>query len=102
MENTSLDRLNTLEGEALAALATIGDSDALLAWQGKYFGTKRNKGELELAMSALGSLSKEERPAFGKRANEVMTVVARALSDRDIDDLAAWYGSIRIEAKPPD
>ena len=38
----------------------------------------------------------------GKRANEVMTVVARALSDRDIDDLAAWYGSIRIEAKPPD
>ena len=38
----------------------------------------------------------------GKRANEVMTVVARALSDRDIDDLAAWYGSIRIEAKPAD
>ncbi|MET0918352.1 MAG: cytochrome c [Burkholderiales bacterium] len=38
----------------------------------------------------------------GKRANEVMAVVARPLSDRDIDDLAAWYGSIRIEAKPPD
>ena len=38
----------------------------------------------------------------GKRANEAMTIVARALSDRDIDDLAAWYGSIRIEAKPPD
>ena len=38
----------------------------------------------------------------GKRANEVMAVVARPLSDRDIDDLAAWYGSIRIEAKPLD
>jgi cytochrome c553 len=38
----------------------------------------------------------------GKRPNEVMRVVARPLTDRDIDDLAAWYGSIRIEAKPPD
>ena len=38
----------------------------------------------------------------GKRANEMMSVVARPLSDGDIDDLAAWYGSIRIEAKPPD
>ena len=37
----------------------------------------------------------------GKRANEVMAVVAKPLSDRDIDDLAAWYGSIRIDAKPP-
>lgn len=38
----------------------------------------------------------------GKRANEMMSVVARTLSDRDIDDLAAWYGSIKVEAKPPD
>ena len=38
----------------------------------------------------------------GKRVNEVMSVVARPLSDRDIEDLAAWFGSIRIEAKAPD
>jgi cytochrome c553 len=38
----------------------------------------------------------------GRRANEVMSVIAKPLTDRDIDDLAAWYGSIRIEAKPPD
>jgi cytochrome c553 len=38
----------------------------------------------------------------GKRGNEVMAVVARTLSDRDIDDLASWYASIRVEAKPPD
>jgi cytochrome c553 len=37
----------------------------------------------------------------GKRANEVMAVIARPLSDADIDDLAAWYASIRIEAFPP-
>lgn len=37
----------------------------------------------------------------GKRPHEVMTIVAKPLSDADIEDLAAWYASIRIEAKPP-
>lgn len=38
----------------------------------------------------------------GKREHEMMTVVARGLSDEDISDLAAWYSSIRIEAKMPE
>jgi cytochrome c553 len=37
----------------------------------------------------------------GKRRHEVMNVVAKPLSDADIDDLAAWYASIKIEATPP-
>ncbi|HEX7888554.1 MAG TPA: c-type cytochrome [Ramlibacter sp.] len=37
----------------------------------------------------------------GKRAHEVMGVIAKPLGDADIDDLAAWYGSIRIEAREP-
>ena len=37
----------------------------------------------------------------GKRRHEVMSVVAKPLSDADIDDLAAWYASIKIEATPP-
>lgn len=37
----------------------------------------------------------------GKRRHEVMSVVAKPLSDGDIDDLAAWYASIKIEATPP-
>ena len=32
----------------------------------------------------------------GKRANEVMGVIAKPLSDQDIDDLAAWYASIQL------
>ena len=32
----------------------------------------------------------------GKRANEVMAVMAKPLSDTDIDDLAAWYASIKV------
>jgi cytochrome c553 len=35
----------------------------------------------------------------GKRANEVMAVIAKTLTDKDIDDLAAWYGSIELAVK---
>ena len=37
----------------------------------------------------------------GRRPSEVMAVIARPLSDADIDDLAAWFASIRVEAKAP-
>lgn len=37
----------------------------------------------------------------GKRSHEVMAVIAKPLSDADIDALAAWYASIRIEVKLP-
>ncbi len=32
----------------------------------------------------------------GKRPNEVMAVIAKPLSDTEIDDLAAWYSSLRL------
>lgn len=32
----------------------------------------------------------------GKRANEVMAVIAKPLTDQDIEDLAAWYASIKV------
>ena len=35
----------------------------------------------------------------GKRPSEVMAVIAKPLSDTDIDNLAAWYASLEIEAK---
>ena len=37
----------------------------------------------------------------GTRKHEVMSVMARTLSDEDIRDLAAWFSSIRIEAEAP-
>ena len=37
----------------------------------------------------------------GRRPSEVMAVIAKPLSDQDIDELAAWYEAVRIEAKPP-
>ncbi len=35
----------------------------------------------------------------GKRQNEVMAVVAKGLTDADIDDLSAWFASIQISLK---
>lgn len=37
----------------------------------------------------------------GARKHEVMAVMARMLSDDDIQALAAWYAAIKVEATPP-
>lgn len=37
----------------------------------------------------------------GKRANEVMAVIAKPLSDAEIDDLALWYSSLQVRVDPP-
>jgi len=35
----------------------------------------------------------------GKRLHEVMNVIAKPLTDEDIEQLSEWYASIAIEAK---
>ncbi|MCU0763496.1 MAG: cytochrome c [Hydrogenophaga sp.] len=37
----------------------------------------------------------------GKRPHEVMGVIAKPLTDTEIDDLAAWYGSLQISVQMP-
>lgn len=37
----------------------------------------------------------------GVRRNELMTLVVKDLSDRDIADLAAYYSAFEISAQPP-
>lgn len=38
----------------------------------------------------------------GKRVHEIMSVIAKDLSDADIADLAAWYSSIKFEVTLPE
>lgn len=38
----------------------------------------------------------------GKRQHEMMSVIAKNLSDEEISDLAAWYESIEITATMPE
>ena len=37
----------------------------------------------------------------GKRAHEVMGVIAKPLTDGDINNLAAWYASLQVEVRDP-
>jgi cytochrome c553 len=37
----------------------------------------------------------------GERKHEVMNVMAKSLSDADIEELAQWFSSIVVEAKEP-
>ena len=37
----------------------------------------------------------------GTRQHEVMSVIAKPLSDGDIDDLAAWFSSLKVQVQPP-
>ena len=37
----------------------------------------------------------------GKRSHEVMSVIAKPLSDADIADLSEWFASIVVEARLP-
>jgi cytochrome c553 len=37
----------------------------------------------------------------GKRQHEVMSVIAKGLSDADIEALAAWFGSLQVQVREP-
>lgn len=37
----------------------------------------------------------------GKRAHEVMGVIAKPLSNQEIDDLAQWYASLQLRVEQP-
>lgn len=39
---------------------------------------------------------------IGKREHEMMSVIAKDLTDDQIANVAAWYASIKIEAKMPE
>jgi len=75
-----LDKLETLYQEALAELETINDSEGLHAWQIKILG---KKGSVTLLLRSTGQLPADERPAFGKRANEIKNRLLDAHADRE-------------------
>jgi len=70
-----LDQLNQLEEKALAALEATKDSEALADWNRRYLG---KKGALTHMLRSVGELPKEERPAFGRAANQAKIKLAAA------------------------
>ena len=74
-----LDSLSALEQEALDALKGVATAEELPVWYRTYLG---RKGRLTDALRGLGTLSAEERPAVGRRANEVKTALDEAFGRR--------------------
>ena len=69
-----------LRGQALDALQDITDSDALADWKSQYLGKKGAVGKL---FGKIGSLSKDERAAFGQRVNALQTELLETFERRE-------------------
>ena len=69
-------KLLEIRDRALSELDSIRDLDALEKFRIEYLG---KKGQITSLMKQLGSLTKEERPAFGKLANEVKNGIINSL-----------------------
>ena len=74
-----LDTLNQLERDALDQLASVSDSDALEKWRIAFLGAK---GRLKAAANDLKAVPKEDKPAVGKRLNEVKNALESAFKDK--------------------
>ena len=74
-----LDELNRIEKDGLAALTNVQDETNLEAWRVAHLG---RSAPLMQTFDRLGQMSKEERPAIGRRANEVKRALEAALAER--------------------
>jgi phenylalanyl-tRNA synthetase alpha chain len=75
-----LEKLESLRQTALEKLAAIDTTEDLKAWNSQYIG---KKGEITVLLRSTGQLPAEERPIFGKTANEVKSVLENAHDQRE-------------------
>jgi phenylalanyl-tRNA synthetase alpha chain len=75
-----IQRLNQFESDALAAIGAARDTTALEAVRIEYLGARQ--GRLRDLQADLGKADKEQRPALGKRFNEVKNRVTESLEQR--------------------
>jgi phenylalanyl-tRNA synthetase alpha chain len=98
----SSSELSALEARALQELNACADEAALRAWYTKYFG---DKGEVNAAMKSLGTIPKEERPAYGQAVNRLkQTLLAaydQALAAQKERDLLASLSATPIDVTLP-
>jgi phenylalanyl-tRNA synthetase alpha chain len=67
-----------IERDALAALTVIADSGALAQWRLAHLG---KSAPVMTAMATLGTLPRDDRKAFGQRANQAKQVIEQAYAD---------------------
>lgn len=74
-----IERLKTLESEALEAIQTSDDKKALEQVRIRYLG---KKGAITEVLRGMGQLSAEERPVVGQKANEVRESIQEELAKK--------------------
>jgi phenylalanyl-tRNA synthetase alpha chain len=93
-----LETLQQLEAGALAELAAVADVDALERWRIRYLGTK---GQLRSAMSGLKDVPRDQKPAVGKRLNEMKQALESAFEERTVSLGAARPAGPAIDVTEP-
>jgi phenylalanyl-tRNA synthetase alpha chain len=79
-DSNPIEALGALEAEALSAIETATDADALEVVRITFLG--RSEGRISAILRGLGALPPEERPKVGQEANRVKGVVSEALEAR--------------------
>jgi phenylalanyl-tRNA synthetase alpha chain len=74
-----LDELQRVKEEALSSLGEVQSSEALERWHKRYLG---KRGALTEMLRSVGDLPREERPAFGRAANEAKRALEEAYEAR--------------------
>lgn len=77
MSHDLLGQLEQIEHTARAELARLAEPDAVQAFRVRYLG---RKGALTGILRQMGTLTAEERPRVGQRANEIKTCLEHELS----------------------
>jgi phenylalanyl-tRNA synthetase alpha chain len=72
---SELSQLEKLRQEALEQLRSVSDQVNLEQWRIRYLGTK---GALKAAMAWLKDVPRDQKPEFGKRLNELKSVLREA------------------------
>jgi phenylalanyl-tRNA synthetase alpha chain len=74
-----LDQLETLAETAKAELDRLDTGSALDGWNSNYIG---RRGELTQMLRRVSDLPQEERPAFGRRANQLKKELELAFEEK--------------------
>lgn len=74
-----LEHIEIIETEALQALSAVHDDAVLEQWRIAHLG---RSSPLMAVFDRLGSLSKEERPAIGRRANQARQLLEGRLAEK--------------------
>ena len=74
-----IDRLNEIESAGLSELERAEDAESLERWRVRFIGAK---GRLRQAMPMMKAVSRDDKPAVGKRLNEVKAALESAFKNR--------------------